>query len=83
MIAPAYPPHTMTSNPRPKTIQIFLPDGNPRSVRIAEVTNRTVPAVEVPRTKLDVAAGREEVRHVVFPTQSPRYTSRLTAVFGV
>lgn len=48
----------------PKTIQIFLPDGNPRSVRIAEITSRTVRAVEVPRTKLDVAAGREEVRHV-------------------
>lgn len=48
----------------PKTIQIFLPDGNPRSVRIAEITSRTVRAVEVPRTKLDVAASREEVRHV-------------------
>lgn len=50
--------------PLPKTIQIFLPDGNPRSIRIAEITSRTVRAVEVPRTKLDVAAGREEVRHV-------------------
>jgi hypothetical protein len=25
-----------------KTIQIFLPDGNPRSVKIAEITSRTV-----------------------------------------
>lgn len=27
---------------RPQTIQIFLPDGNPRGVRIADITNRTV-----------------------------------------
>ncbi|MEM0961966.1 MAG: GIY-YIG nuclease family protein [Bacteroidota bacterium] len=48
----------------PKTIQIFLPDGNPRSVRIAEITSRTVRAVEVPRSKLAVAASRSEVRQV-------------------
>jgi len=24
-----------------KTIQIFLPDGNPRGVRVAEITSRT------------------------------------------
>jgi len=28
-----------------KTIQIFLPDGNARSVRIAEITSRTVQAI--------------------------------------
>ncbi|HIG73801.1 MAG TPA: GIY-YIG nuclease family protein [Bacteroidetes bacterium] len=54
----------MTDRPLPKTIQIFLPDGNPRSVRIAEITSRTVRAVEVPRTKLAVAAERDEVRQV-------------------
>lgn len=26
----------------PKTIQIFLPDGSPRSIRIAEITSRVV-----------------------------------------
>ncbi len=50
--------------PLPKTIQIFLPDGNPRSVRIAEITSRTVRAVEVPRSKLSVAAARDEVKQV-------------------
>lgn len=40
------------SEPIAKTIQIFLPDGNARSVRIAEVTSRTVQAVQVPRSKL-------------------------------
>ena len=49
---------------RAKTIQIFLPDGNPRSVRIAEITSRTVRAVEIPRSKLAVAATRKEVAQV-------------------
>ncbi len=31
-----------------KTIQIFLPNGNPRGVKIAEVTNRTVQAILIP-----------------------------------
>ncbi len=49
---------------RPKTVQIFLPDGNARSVRIAEITSRTVQAVHIPRQKLDVAGERAEVRRV-------------------
>ena len=49
---------------RPQTIQIFLPDGSPRSVKIAEITNRVVKAVLVPRNKLDYIASREELRNV-------------------
>ena len=49
---------------RPKTVQIFLPDGNARSVRIAEITSRTIQAVQIPRQKLGVAKDREEVRRV-------------------
>lgn len=49
---------------RAQTIQIFLPDGNPRGVRIAEITSRTVRAVEVPRAQLSVAADRDELRQV-------------------
>lgn len=49
---------------RPKTIQIFLPDGNARGVRIAEITSRTVQAVQIPRKKLDDAAKREEIQRV-------------------
>lgn len=49
---------------RPKTVQIFLPDGNARSVRIAEITSRTIQAVQVPRQKLAVAEAREEVQRV-------------------
>ena len=43
-----------------KTIQIFLPDGNPRGVRIAEFTSRTVQVVLFPRAQLDYAYGRQE-----------------------
>lgn len=39
-------------NPRPQTIQIFLPHGDPTGIRIAEITTRTVRAVEIPRKLL-------------------------------
>jgi hypothetical protein len=47
-----------------KTIQIFLPDGNARSVRIAEITSRTVQAIQIPRTKISEAGNRAEVKNV-------------------
>lgn len=37
---------------RPQTIQIFLPTGDPRSMRTAEITTRIVRVVEVPRSQL-------------------------------
>jgi len=49
---------------RPQTIQIFLPDGSPRSVKIAEITNRVVQAIFIPRNKLDYIGERDEVRNV-------------------
>ena len=49
---------------QPKTIQIFLPDGNPRSVKIAEITSRTVQATLIPRSKIDEAAKRKELSGV-------------------
>lgn len=52
----------MTS--RPQTIQIFLPDGSPRSVKIAELTNRVVKAILVPRNKLDYISTRDEIKNV-------------------
>lgn len=36
-------------SPQAKTIQIFLPQGNPRGIRSAEMTTRTVRVIEVPR----------------------------------
>ena len=47
-----------------KTIQIFLPDGNPRGIKIAEITSRTVSAILLPRSKLDEAAQRQELDNV-------------------
>lgn len=41
---------------RPQTIQFFLPQGEPRGIRIAEITTRIVQAVLVPRSKLPEAA---------------------------
>lgn len=38
--------------PTPKTIQIFLPGGDPRGVRIAEITTRILQVIEVPRSLL-------------------------------
>jgi len=39
-------------NPMPKTILIFLPGGDPRGVRIAEITTRILQVIEVPRSLL-------------------------------
>lgn len=47
-----------------KTIQIYIPDGNPRSVKIAEITSRTVQAILIPRSQLDYAASRDELNNV-------------------
>lgn len=49
---------------RPQTIQIFLPDGSPRSVKIAEITNRVVKAILVPRNQLDYISTRKELNNV-------------------
>ena len=36
----------------PKTIQIFLPSGDPRGIRVAEITTRIIQVIEVPRSLL-------------------------------
>ena len=46
------------------TILIFLPDGNPRSLKIAEITSRTVQAILIPRAKLEDAGKRPELKNV-------------------
>jgi len=50
--------------PSPKTIQIFLPSGDPRGLRIAEITTRIVQVIEVPRTRLDEFSRMPESRQV-------------------
>jgi hypothetical protein len=51
----------MAMKPLGKTIQIYCPSGEPRGVRIAEITTRIVQAVVVPRAKLDEALTRSEL----------------------
>jgi hypothetical protein len=47
-----------------KTIQIFVPSGDPRNMRIAEVTTRIVRAFEAPRARLSEFIARSESSQV-------------------
>jgi hypothetical protein len=64
---------------RAKTIQIFLPDGNPRGIRIADITSRSIAATLVPRSLLDDALTRPELDNVgvyiLFGDGDPRWTA--------
>lgn len=51
---------------RAQTIQIFLPDGNPRGIRIADILSRTVKAVLFPRNQFEYMLQREELANVGF-----------------
>lgn len=44
-----------------KTIQIYLPTGEPRGIRIAEITTRIVQAVLLPRSELSAGNLRPEL----------------------
>ncbi len=47
-----------------KTIQIFLPDGNPKSLRIAEFTLSDAQIMVIPHAQLDQAFKRQELSKV-------------------
>jgi hypothetical protein len=47
---------------KPQTIQIFLPDGNPTGIKVAELTNRIITVILVPRNKIQDAEKREEIK---------------------
>lgn len=49
---------------RPRTIQIYLPKGDPRGLRVAELTTSIVRVVEVPRTLLDQFLAMPEAKQV-------------------
>tara|TARA_B110001469_G_scaffold54145_1_gene52257 strand:+ start:377 stop:1237 length:861 start_codon:yes stop_codon:yes gene_type:complete len=51
-------------NPTPKTLQVFLPEGTPAGIQIAELTTRIVQAISVPRTHLKQFFARPEAQHV-------------------
>jgi hypothetical protein len=46
---------------RSATIKLFLPRGDAKSLRTAEISNWTVKAVAAPRTELDELLAREEL----------------------
>lgn len=49
----------------PKTLQIFLPEGTPSGIQVAELTTRIIQAVSIPKTRLQAFAERnKEVNHV-------------------
>jgi hypothetical protein len=54
----------LTSLAKAKTIQIFLPDGNARGLRRAEVTNRNLYALHIPRKQIEQAQSRNELDRV-------------------
>ena len=47
-----------------KTIQIFLPTGDPSGLRLAEITTRILQVVEVPRPQLNDFLKRQEAKDV-------------------
>lgn len=49
---------------RAKTIQIFLPNSDPRGIRIAEITQQIVQVIEVPRSELGAYYERPESKQV-------------------
>ena len=54
----------MTVAHRPRTIQIYLPKGDPRGLRVAELTTSIVRVIEVPRTLLDEFLTMPEAKQV-------------------
>lgn len=51
-------------NQRPQTIQIFLPEGDPRGLglRVAEITSRNIKALQVPRSQVENLLARTEAK---------------------
>lgn len=46
---------------RGKTIQVFLTDGSPRGIKLAEITSNIELAIFIPRNQINEAANRSEV----------------------
>lgn len=48
----------------PKTIEIFLPDGNPKNIRIANITSRTIEVTYFSRSKFEFMKTRKNLKNV-------------------
>ena len=47
---------------RAKTIQIYLPEGNPRGIKIADITSRNIAVLQFPRANIESALARQELQ---------------------
>ena len=47
-----------------KTIEIFLPDGDPKGIKVASITSRTAEVTYIPRPKLEEAKKRPNLSNV-------------------
>lgn len=47
---------------RGRTISIFIPDGNPRSIKICDIKDSIVKAIFVPRSKIDDVSKRPDIQ---------------------
>lgn len=48
-------------NSKPVNVSLYLPTGNPNSIKVAEISQRTVLAISVPRNELLLALKRQDV----------------------
>lgn len=65
-----------TANKTSATIKLFLPRGDAKSLRTAEISNWTGKAVAAPRTEFDELLAREELekgRSLYSHRQRPHY----------
>jgi hypothetical protein len=69
---------------KPKTIEIFLPDGDSRSIKVASITSRTVEANYIPRKKIDFARNKESLTSpsVYVLAASPQNSSKPEVYIG-
>ncbi len=47
---------------RGRTISIYIPDANPRSIKICDIADSIVKAISIPRNKLNEACKRDELK---------------------
>jgi hypothetical protein len=69
-------------SPRPRTIQIYLPSGDPRGLRVAALTTNIVQVIEVPRALVDEFYAMPEARQVgVYFLIGDNETSQTSSVY--
>lgn len=69
---------------RGKTIQVFLTDGTPRGIKLAEITSNIEQAVFIPRSKMNEANNRSEVSRpgIYFLFGEPETSSKPIVYIG-